>query len=255
MSGAQQGPGSAAAPRRALSYFADVGAGLRRSYDKAWMITFADLIALMLTFFVLLFAMSQVEQQKWQNLVRSLDDNMDTIRKREGAKPAIEFQVDGEAPVPGADLDYLAPIVHQQIASDPSLAPSVIRRLPDRLVISLPAALLYAPEGSNLTPAGERVGFSIGGVLRNLRNVIEVEAHTAPSAAGPGEPAGWELSLARAAALTAMLAKAGYDGPVVARGFGETRPGDLSPHLNDEEKPTFADRIDIVIHERAREGP
>jgi len=40
--------------------------------SQAWLVTFTDLVALMLTFFVMLFAMSKVEQRKWQNLTDAL---------------------------------------------------------------------------------------------------------------------------------------------------------------------------------------
>ena len=51
--------------------FANNGGG-GKTIGRAWMITFADLTALMLTFFVLLFSMSKVETSTWEAIVDSL---------------------------------------------------------------------------------------------------------------------------------------------------------------------------------------
>lgn len=40
--------------------------------DRAWIVTFADLAALMLTFFVMMFAMSGVKSDLWRSTVNSL---------------------------------------------------------------------------------------------------------------------------------------------------------------------------------------
>ena len=46
--------------------------GQGKTISNAWMVTFADLTALMLTFFVLLFSMSKVETSHWEAIVDSL---------------------------------------------------------------------------------------------------------------------------------------------------------------------------------------
>ena len=40
-----------------------------RRPSKAWMIIFTDLVSLMLTFFVMLFAMSNVKVDKWDSMI------------------------------------------------------------------------------------------------------------------------------------------------------------------------------------------
>ncbi|MFQ5467643.1 MAG: flagellar motor protein MotB, partial [Kiloniellaceae bacterium] len=209
------GPGRGAA----ATYLSDVSLGVRRSLTNAWMLTFTDLVALMLTFFVLLFAMSQVEQDKWQNMVRSLALKLDSLAESDNARAAMRYQKESTQTTPGRDLDYLGPVVAQIIAADPALAQSLIRRLPDRLVVSVPAGLLFDPETGALTPAARKTMSAIGGVLGNLDNVIDVGAHVAPSAtAAPEAP--WEASLVRAERVARMLVSTGYDGTVAARGYG-----------------------------------
>src|SRR3546814_1706569 len=54
-----------------------------RSEDnaQAWLLIFTDLTALMLTFFVLLFSMSSIQESDWQNLVDSLSTKLDGVQQ------------------------------------------------------------------------------------------------------------------------------------------------------------------------------
>ena len=45
---------------------------------KIWLTTFTDLTALMLTFFVLQFSMSKIDQVQWQNLADAFQQKLDT---------------------------------------------------------------------------------------------------------------------------------------------------------------------------------
>ena len=44
-----------------------------------WQDTYGDMVTLLLCFFVLLFAISSVDQVKWANLVRSLNPNVEEL--------------------------------------------------------------------------------------------------------------------------------------------------------------------------------
>ena len=225
--------------------------------NQVWMITFTDLVALMLAFFVLLFAMSQVEQKKWQGLVDSLSADLNTLKSVERVKPALDYHPEDEAVVPGADLDYLASVLRQQIAAHALLARGTIRRLPDRLVVSLPADLLFRANATTLSsgaaPGARDAGFALGGVLRNLNNRIEVVARVGHGNRAQGRRSDWRLALARAALFTSLLTRAGYRGPIVARGIVESRAGRQAPASSAEPDRAQGDRLDIVIHEFARE--
>ncbi len=231
--------------------------GWMGSASQAWMITFTDLVALMLAFFVLLFAMSQVEQKKWQGLVDSLSADLNGLKSVEHVKPALDYHPEDEAVVPGADLDYLAPVLRQQIAAHALLARGTIRRLPDRLVVSLPADLLFQANATTLASGaagGARdAGFALGGLLRHLNNRIEVVARVRHSDRAQGRRSDWQLALARAALFTNMLTRAGYRGPIIARGTVESRAERRAPASGAEPDWVLGDRLDIVIHEFARE--
>ncbi len=230
---------------------------------QAWLVTFTDLMALMLAFFVLLFSMSQIEQAKWQGLVEALSSDLNTLRKVESSKPALDYQPDQEAVVPGADLDYLTPIIREQIAAHPLLAREVtIHRAAERLVISLPAELLYGAGAAVPVPRAVEFGSALVSVLRNLNNTVEVEARLEPAGAARVQRADWELALARAAAFAGILTQAGYTGRIVMRATAAPDPasgliggpnGGPNGGRNSGPARSRGARLDVVIHESEQE--
>ncbi len=221
-----------------------------RAAGQAWLMTFTDLVALMLAFFVLLFSMSQIEQGKWQGLVDALASDLNTLPKAEEVKPAVEYHPEEEALVPGADLDYLTPVLREQIAAHSLLGQARIHRTAERLVISLPVGLLYGDGAAVPAPRAVELGAALVSVLRNLDNTIEVEAHLEGAGAAGARRAGWELALARATAFTGILIRAGYGGRIVARAMAPAGPaGDPAG----DPAASQGARLHIVIHETAQE--
>ncbi len=236
------------------SYLGDVSAGVRRTFNDAWMITFTDLVALLLAFFVLLFSMSTVDRFKWQSLVRSLAGNLDSVQAREGAKPAVEFQLDQDDPPPGTDLDYLKPVVEQRLASEPALSAGVVWRAAGRTVLSLPAATLFSGQESTIAERANAAVYAIGGLVQTLDNLIEIHGHTAREDGRDPESLGWGVSLARASALAEILVEAGYRSEITARGYGASRQGEFAIPGSSGAADRLRNRIDIVIHEVAPQG-
>ncbi len=220
---------------------------LSSAAGRAWLVIFTDLMALMLAFFVLLFSMSQIEQRKWQGLVEALSSDRNSLREVENVKPAVEYQPEQEAVVPGADLDYLTPVIREQIAAHPLLAQATIHRAAERLVISLPAGLLFGAGAAVPAPEAAALGSALVSVLRNLNNAVEVEAHLEGAGAARAPYADWELALARAAAFTGILTRAGYAGRIVARATGP------AGGPNNRPAGSHGARLDVVIHETAQE--
>lgn len=227
---------------------------LSSAAGRAWLVIFTDLMALMLAFFVLMFSMSQIEQRKWQGLVEALSSDLNALPKVEDFKPAVEYQPEQEAVTPGANLDYLTPVIRAQIAAHPLLAQATIHRAAERLVISLPTGLLFGAGAAMPAPQAVAIGSALASVLRNLSNSVEVEAHLEGAGAARAPYADWELALARAAAFTGILTRAGYAGRIVARATAPPGPA-TGPATGPNSGPAggHGARLDVVIHETARE--
>jgi chemotaxis protein MotB len=227
----------------------------RPAGGTAWLITFTDLVALMLAFFVMLFAMSKVEYRKWQNLTDALAHDLNAVHELPAALPTERLDMENADSLSAVDLDYLAALLKENMAADPLLAEAVLWRLQDHLVIALPGDLLFAPGATELETAGRAALAAFGGLLRHVNNRIEVTAYADPRKPGAGFASNWELSLARALGVARLLEQTGTRGPVVARGLGDGRFAALSAQLDPARRLALARRVELVVHSASGERP
>ncbi|MCZ4280484.1 chemotaxis protein MotB [Kiloniella laminariae] len=225
-------------------------------FSSSWMVTFTDLVALMLTFFVLLYSMSVMEEKKWRNLVDSLSTSLKVERFVVEPKPAKSLTMEPVDFIPGEDLDYLYSLLGQKLKDDPELSSALLTRLEDRLVVSLPGDLLFEP--GDITPLAktEAALIRLGRVMGFIDNRIEIAGHADPSVPGNSSayPSNWELSLARSDYVAVLLEKSGYKNTILSRGYGDSRYGKLSDKLSATQKDKLARRVDIIIHLYAGEN-
>ncbi len=225
-----------------------------KGQGQAWMVTFTDLVALMLTFFVMLFAMMSVEQAAWRNLTNSLAMQLERLGPPLVPQPPELLDMPDVRVAPGDNLDYIATLLDERVDGVPALADARVLRRTDHVNLSLPSDLLFAPGTAVPREAARAALFELGGLLRHLDNVVEVAGHADPTSVGrSGFPSNWELSLARAASVAALLRVAGLTNEVVVLGYGETRWDTLPEELSRAEALALARRVEILIHERAAE--
>lgn len=222
-----------------------------------WMITLADLIALVLTFFVLMFAMSTTNPQTWQAIRESLSQSL--RQSNPLANPGVQARP-VEMPyvtIPlGTDLTYLGAVMEAKAPSTPLLQEASISREHDRLVVALPTELLFAPASAELRAEALPALATMAGILNTVRNEVAVEGHAGAVGGGAGEfEANWELSLARAVAVATALQKSGYTGEIlpIGRGIGDGVALPEEAAAGTEEAEDLARRVDIVIRS-ARAG-
>jgi len=214
------------------------------------MVLFADLLALMLTFFVLLFSMNAVRVDGWQAVVASLSQRL---------APATPQTVEEQAPkgqaarrdVPRAmDLDYLNNLIELKLRDHPVLGQAVLYRKSNAVVIVMPSAMMFAPGTDRLTAAGKQVVFELGEMFRLINNQININGH-AEVAPGSKSPFlnNWDLSLARAIVVARQIRKAGYSRKIQSFGMGNAR-FDEGVVVNLNNAPTrFSRRIEIVVRD------
>ena len=216
--------------------------------QRPWLVIFADLVSLLLTFFVMMFAMSTVEQAKWEAAVGSFSRsmNIDSSAIIRSAQP--ELTVPTVERPDAVNLDYLVSVLRGQFAEAPLLSRSVIHRYADHLIISFPNDLLFGAGSADLSARAETALAVLSGVLGNLPNKIDVSGHTDPSPiSSRAYPSNWELSLDRARAVAAHLSRAGYQRDIGVFGYADTRFNDLSLRLAADQREALARRVDIII--------
>ncbi|HBR69978.1 MAG TPA: flagellar motor protein MotB [Rhodospirillaceae bacterium] len=229
------------------------GAADEPEYIPLWLITFADIMALMLTFFVLLYAMAEPKQEEWSDMTAALNSEFNKFYssgKDAGQQDTINIEkLDYSSAL---DLEYLQALVTQLVEGESILQDIVLIPQEDRLIVSLPNDLLFDSGKADIKDKGRRALFTLGGALSRIKNRIEVIGHTDPRPIQneTGEfSSNWELSLARATRAAAVLENVGYRRPITVRGLSSARYDELPPEIGEEKRLDLARRVDIVIME------
>ncbi|VAW00641.1 Flagellar motor rotation protein MotB [hydrothermal vent metagenome] len=224
--------------------------------SESWLIIFADLLALLLTFFVLLFSMSSVQVSKWEAIVESLSENLNPNR---ALIQEVDWQNIEAAMVPQEEalsLVYLKKIFEDKLQYDPILRRSSVTLLGDRLAITLPADLIFEKGQSEFSRDAYKSMGELGASLQSIQNKITVVGHTdLEPTSGRRYPTNWELSLVRAISVARLIEDAGYTKNIETYGNGPSRFDDLDETVPLDERYLLARRVDIFIHREDRDQP
>ena len=202
---------------------------------ERWLLTYADLITLLMVFFVVLYSMSSADSTKWKQISAALQQafNVDVLQGQSATS------IDSSAAAPAPPIDNLindseVPQVTrlqnkiQAVLDGASQAPDVTVGV-DRegVVIRLSGSYLFDSGRAELKPNSLAVLDAVAAEIRPLANDVRVDGHTDSTPIdSPRYPTNWELSTARALAVTRYFNES--DGiradRLMAAGFGEFRP-------------------------------
>tara|TARA_B100001939_G_scaffold345686_1_gene362813 strand:- start:9170 stop:9895 length:726 start_codon:yes stop_codon:yes gene_type:complete len=225
----------------------------RKKVASSWMIVFADLLALLLTFFVLMFSMNSVQVSKWKAVVESLSEQLNPERAKIDDTDWQKVETALVHKEPALSLMYLKKVFEDKLQYDPLLKRSTVTVLDDRLAISVPTDMIFEKGSSELPSEAYRALLELGGALRNIPNKIVVVGHTdLEPTTGVRYPTNWELSLVRAIAVARIIRQAGYPEAIEAYGNGPSRFKELDPEIPLHERYVLARRVDIVVHKEDR---
>ena len=225
------------------------------NHDR-WLVSYSDFITLLLALFVVMYAISQVNEGKYRDVAGSLVSAFGNQPNRALVASAIP----GSGPVvkPGVDPapDYLAAkkgrrlaeaqrrrhekmenIAHQIMAAfNPFLENGKVRvsRSSMGVRVEIDASLLFAPGRAELQRDSGEVLEAVAHVLKNIDHAIQVEGHTDNLPIETERfPSNWELSAVRASSVVRLLiAKGVSPARLTAAGYGETRP--VEPNDSEE---------------------
>jgi chemotaxis protein MotB len=214
-----------------------------------WLITFTDLVSLMLAFFVMLFAMSGVNVELWDAMGQSFTRTLDPSRPPPPPPPVAARNVPTVVRVPALDLDYLAALFRRVREGSPELVETRLARVPDGVILVLRPEDIFDGAGVKLSPAAAKTLSAVGGILGNFSNRIGVRLRADPAVTlEAGYQFAWEVALVRAAAVANALRAAGYDREIAA--YGLTDGG-----VPESGGPAEGERIEIVILAESASGP
>jgi len=222
-----------------------------------WMTSLADLLALLLAFFVLMFSMSEIKVDRWQTLTETLgnkiSDHTDLVTKTGEAEKNMSMVSEPKA----INIAYLAHVLNGKKEQSPLLSSVQIFEADNKLIISLAGPDFFKPGTEKEAGNVVEVVRLIGDTLRHIRNRVEVYGHTDPDPVTSPTAKyknNWVLSVARALSVASELKKAGYIYPIRAFGMADSRFNELAAIEDVQKKYAFARRVDIIVQESAGRG-
>lgn len=221
----------------------------QKAGEESWLIIFADLLSLLLTFFVLMFSMSSVQVSQWEAAVKSLSENLNRSQAQIQQEDWHNIEAALVPEKEALSLPYLKRILEDKLQYDPILRRSSVKLLDDRLAITLPADLIFEKGQSEFSRDAYKSMRELGASLQSIENKITVVGHTDPEpTSGRFYPTNWELSLVRALSVARLIKQAGYTRHIEIFGDGPSRFDELDKSIPLNERYILARRVDILIY-------
>lgn len=197
-----------------------------------WLVTFNDMITLILTFFVLILSMSDMDKPSIDQISQSVSEafGVGGIRKPLVTPRTVQPSLDRGQIEAEKNLDVSRMAI--QIASLPGME---AQTTPEGIRITVNEKVLFPSDSEVLSENSRQVLLALVPILKASDAAITVEGHTDDHPVEDGRfPSNWELSTARAVSVVAFLAENGGIAPerLSAVGYGDTRPR----AANDNEK-------------------
>jgi chemotaxis protein MotB len=238
---------------------------------EAWVIPYADMLTLLMALFLMLYAIGQLDLQKFDlladGLSQSLGDGSSVVEPLGGGSSGA---LDGGSSVTqSATLDVPQSAAVSALGTDRiearalvDVEASILKAAKRKgfakqlevdhdergLIIAFGAdRLLFAPGSDQLGAAGRRALDAFAGAIADLPNPVTVEGHTDSTPISTARfPSNWELSTARATAVLRYLTAAGIRASrLSAAGYADQHPRADGASLAARQANR---RVELIVH-------
>jgi chemotaxis protein MotB len=225
---------------------------------ERWLLTYSDMITLLMVLFVILYAMSKVETTKFNALAESLSNafSMPGVQAREG-EGGHSLSPTGAilTPPPGTGLsprkspkrDNFMEKARSTLNTDIKSGSIHMTTEARGIVLSLAGDTFFKVGSANLEEGSIGTLSKVAELLRGLPNPIAVEGHSDNTLIARGDPLGSNLMLSAARAVAVTEALELLDIPkerLSATGFGDAKPA--RPNDSPEGR-AYNRRVEILI--------
>ena len=226
-----------------------------------WLDTYADTITLLMTFFVLLYSMSSIDNQKVKQISKAFTE----IMTGSAADSILQYNLyDGEVPLVGGETkvnsnvkDSLGQQTYEdikQFVEENDLSSTVtITKDARGVILQLKDNILFQTGKANLKTDSLPILDKISLLIVTMPNSIIIEGHTDNVPIKTAEfPSNWYLSSDRANSVLTYFIDSKKQNPnrFSAMGYGQTRP--LVENTSDTNREQNR-RVNILIVANSKE--
>ena len=228
---------------------------------ERWLLTYADLITLLMIFFIVMYSMSKIDANKFRALADSLNTALgggtpakveisnnpsgpaifvtgnpqaNATQSGQSSNPDKTAAAQNNSQQSQGNIDVENMTIEQikarldAFAKDNNIQSSLVSSIEERgLVVSIQDTLLFDSGSAVITPRAHQILDKISTVLATAPNYIRVEGHTDNLPIHTLQfPSNWELSVIRATNVVQIMAVEGgiASARLSATGYGEYRP-------------------------------
>lgn len=208
---------------------------------ERWMVSYADFLTLMFAFFVVMYAISSVNEGKYRVLSSSLVSAFRSATNAEGmqiapltpaatpipaVRPSVSSRNDPKRARMMQKMQSMADEVRRVLAPLVRDGQVTVNEGAFGISIEINASALFAPGEAVLGPTAVRALSAVGQVLANGDFPIKIEGHTDTTPiANRLFASNWELSAVRASAVVRLFIEAGVlPARLSAAGYADQRP-------------------------------
>lgn len=227
----------------------------------AWMVTFADMVTLLLTFFVLLVSMATMDRVKFSAAASSL--NKAFGKGATVSSTPSEYRIE---PLPSAPSAQFMPIqgdpiqlIQKHIEKEIKAwkikdSVELIQKDTDTIILRMDGSVLFQRNQSSLSPEAGPLLRQIADTIRPLPVTIRIEGHTDDTQFPKGERDNWDLSMDRSVSVLRFLTKNNLLplDRMSAIGYGDARS--VVPNSSEENRAQNR-RVDFILRTDLKKDP
>ena len=210
-----------------------------------WMVTYSDMVTLLMTFFVMLLAMANFDEtSKVEAVMGSIRAALGAGSEGPGVGPGEKAAADSKPSQ--SPMDSTGAKLRDALANHASPQFIQMTQTETEIRIQLSDKIMFEPGKATLQPTAYQFLQEIADAIKDKKVYLETQGHT--DATGRVED-NWEVSADRSlAVLNELQVRGDLDGKFMrAVGMGQYHPADLEKGSSDWNR-----RVEIVI--RAQDG-
>lgn len=231
--------------------------------SERWLLTYADMITLLMAFFIMLYTLSRVDGVKMGVVAQNLRERLNFLPISFGTPDQGSgiFKTSGEksgSPLGGdsrrAQGKYQMTLkaIHKTLKRNQVDDLVKMNLSPKGMVISLVSdKIAFDLQSAELKPDAKKVLDTLGPVLQPIANQISIEGNTdeMQTIQPNGISSNWQLSMARASSVMSYLVQKKYlqEDQIILTANSANRPSVATAGMSLDDQKRLNRRVDIIL--------
>ena len=223
--------------------------------ESPWLVTYADLMTLLLVFFVLLYSLSSFEMDGYKTSLKEIYTKSDQEEKLTKVMELIEkldpeqFTIEDVTGLRSQDTELLESV--KQMVRKTGQEKNINSRFKDgKIIISIAGEALFPSGSADLSEQAIPIFNEMAEIFNNFPDyAINIKGHTDDIPISTRQfPSNWELSAIRATnVLKFMISRGIAPARLTATGYGEIMP--QVPNISDANR-AMNRRVEFVLEKK-----